>query len=381
MFNKKLELIRYQNKNIFDIISTFSACILFILFCSATTIHAEKNVFQQLENEFKKVVTTSRTNVVKVIATQTKTTQLPGKNNKVQTFFQNISSGIVLDKEGHIATTTFNMKPNRIVVTLNNDMSIPAKILGMDELTDLVVLKTEKKLPMQVKAGNSERIDTGSWVVTIGRSHGVNPIISFGIVSGKETLPAHPCNELIKINAPISPGNSGGAVVNTSGEVVGMILAVLTEPYNQSTFSLELPKQILKQPEITTETKSEFTIPFQLPIDLLNRPEITFAVPIETVKFVASEIIKHGKVPRGWLGVETAPNEIGVIVTSVVTNGPAHKSGILPKDVILEFNSTPIQNFPDLLRCVGSETPNTRIKLKIRRSTHERTYTVKLGER
>ena len=381
MLNKIMEATQSLSKNLLNTINTFSACILILVFCTAGICYAEENVLQQLENEFKKVVTTSRTNVVKVIATQTKTTQLPGKNNNVKTLFQNISSGIVLDKEGHIATTTFNLKPNRIVVTLNNDNSIPAKIIGMDELTDLVVLKTEKKLPMQVKSGNSERIDTGSWVITIGRSRGVNPIVSFGIVSGRETLPAHPCNELIKINAPISPGNSGGAVVNTSGEVIGMILAVLTEPYSQTSFPLQLPMQALNQPKITTETKREITIPFQLPIDLLNRPEITFAVPIETVNHVASMIIKHGKVPRGWLGVETVTNEIGVIVTSVVTNGPAHKSGILPKDVILEFNKIPVKNFPDLLRCVGSETPNTRIELKIRRRSHEKSYTVKLGER
>ncbi len=372
---------RYLKKNIFNTISIFCACILIVLLSSASTIYAIETVLQQLENEFKKVVTTSRPNVVKVIATQTKTTQLPGKNNKMKTISQNISSGLVLDKEGHIATTTFNLKPNKIVVTLNNNVSIPAKIVGMDELTDLVVLKTEKKLPMQIKSGNSKRIDTGSWVVTIGRSHGVNPIISFGIVSGKETLPAHPCNELIKINAPISPGNSGGAVVNTSGEVVGMILAVLSEPHNQPSFPLQLPMQILNHPKITAETKGEFTIPFQLPIDLLNRPEITFAVPIETVKFVSSEIIKHGKVPRGWLGVETDTNEFGVFVTSVVTNGPAHKSGILPKDVILQFNNTPVQKFPDLLRCVGSESPNTRIKLKIQRNNHVKSYSIKLGER
>ena len=340
MFFKGLKRIRNMNIKFYNICNGLGASILISLLCFTAPSFANENVLQLLEKEFKKVVTTSRSAVVKVIASEAVPPEVPANIRKIITR-QNISSGIILDKDGHIVTTTFDIKPNRIEVILNNNKKVPAKLIGIDELTDLVVLKAENKFPMHVKQGDSSEIDTGSWVVTMGSSRGVHPIISFGIVSGKETLPAHPCAELIKINAPVSPGNSGGAVVNTSGEVVGMILAVLTEPNERNPFQT------------------------QLPLQMWNNQNITFAVPIETVKSVATEIIKHGKVPRGWLGVDIEIRDFGVFVTRVVENGPAHKSGLLPQDIILEFNNAPVKNYAELLRCVGSASPNTKVILKM----------------
>lgn len=331
--------------------------MLIFLFYTSAPSFAGENILQLLEKEFKSVVNTARPAVVKVLATRHSTTQFSANRGKITIARQDISSGIILDKNGHIATTTFNMQPNKIEVIFNNNKKIPAKLIGMDDFTDLVVLKVEDKLPMQVKRGDSSKIDTGSWVFTIGSSQGDHPIVSFGIVSGRETLPALPCAELIKINASISPGNSGGAVVNTSGEVVGMILAVLTEPNGQN------------------------PLPPHLPMQMWNSQKITFAVPIETVKSVATEIIKHGKVPRGWLGVDIEIAEFGIFVTRVVENGPAHKCGLLPKDIILEFNNTPVKNYVELLQRVGSTSPNTEVILKIHRAGRDQNYTIKLGER
>ena len=347
-------------------ISTF-----IFLICTITPSFGQENMLQLLEKEFKKVVTTARPAVVKVIASQNTSAQLPPDIIKIipRTSAQlpsdiikiipreNISSGIILDKEGHIATTTFDITPSKIEVVFNNNKKVPAKIIGMDDLTDLVVLRVDNKLPMQVKKGDSDKIGMGSWVFTIGSSQGEHPIVSFGIVSGRETLPAHPCAELIKINAPISPGNSGGAIVNTSGEVVGMILAVLTEPNDWNSLQLQLPRQ------------------------MWNSQNITFAVPIETVRSVTTEIIKHGKVPRGWLGVDIEISDFGVYVKRVVEDSPAHKSGLLPKDIILEYNNTPVTNYLELLGRVGTALPNTKIILKINRNGREQNYTIKLGER
>lgn len=333
--------------------------IVFFLFhlFALTPSFAKESVMQQLEKDFKKVVINSRPAIVKVIATQHTTTQFPNNIRKMNVAQQSISSGIIFDKDGHIVTTTFDMIPNKVEVVLNNKKRIHAKLIGMDDLTDIVVLKTENKLPVQVKQGNTKQIGTGSFVLTLANSRGSHPIISFGIVSGMEILPDRPCDELIKINTPISPGNSGGAVVNTSGEIVGMLLAALTEPYLQDPFL------------------------FQFPLPALNRPGIAFAVPIETVKSVATEIIKHGKVRRGWLGVDIETKDFGVFVTRVYENSPAHKGGILPRDVILEFEDEPISVYTQLLRCVGTKRPDTVIKLKINRNGNEQNYTIKLGER
>ena len=345
------------NMDIVNLCKVFG--IVFFLFhlFALTPSFAKESVMQQLEKDFKKVVINSRPAIVKVIATQHTTTQFPNNIRKMNVSQQSISSGIIFDKDGHIVTTTFDMIPNKVEVVLNNKKRIHAKLIGMDDLTDIVVLKTENKLPVQVKQGNTKQIGTGSWVLTLANSRGSHPIISFGIVSGMEILPDRPCDELIKINTPISPGNSGGAVVNTSGEIVGMLLAALTEPYLQDPFM------------------------FQFPLQTLNRPGIAFAIPIETVKSVATEIIKYGKVRRGWLGVDIETKDFGVFVTRVYENSPAHKGGILPRDVILEFEDEPISVYTQLLRCVGTKRPDTEIKLKINRNGNEQNFTIKLGER
>lgn len=330
-------------------------CMFLVLFLIVLPTEAEDNFLQLFEKEFKKVINTARPAVVKVLATRTSKNVLSRNVGNITMLQQDISSGILLNKNGYIATTTFSFSPNKIEVVFHNDQKVTAKLIGMDKLTDLVVLKVDDELPERVKQGDSKKLDIGSFVFTIGSTHGDHPIVSFGIVSGCEYLPEHPCDELIKINVPISPGNSGGAVINTSGEVVGMILAILTEQTDMA----------LLQP----------------PIQLMKTQEITFALPIETVKSVADEIIKNGKVSRGWLGVDIETNDLGVFITRVIQDSPAQKSGLLPRDIILEFNNDPIRHYFELLRRVGTTTPRTDIILKIRRDGRIQNHTVKLGER
>jgi S1-C subfamily serine protease len=179
------------------------------------------------------------------------------------------------------------------------------------------------------------------------------------------------CGELIKINAAVTPGNSGGAVVNTSGEVVGMILAVLTEPTATNS-----PLDVLFEKQDNIDITQFLARP---PLAARNQ-EITFAMPIETVRAVAKEIIEHGKVARGWLGVEVDVGELGVFVRGVIENSPAHKCGLLPRDLILEFNEVPVHSYDELLKCVVSKRPNTKVQLKIGRNGTEQYSTVILGE-
>ena len=162
----------------------------------------------------------------------------------------------------------------------------------------------EFKTTAPVKWGDSSKINTGSWVVTIGSSYGHSPIVSFGIVGGWDTLPNQLCGELIKINAAVTPGNSGGAVINTSGEIVGMILAVLTEPPNTTNAAVDALLQKKVNPDIAQLLVQGFP-------QESRTQEITFAMPMETVRAVAEEIIEHGKVARGWLGVEVEIVDLG----------------------------------------------------------------------
>ena len=367
---------------------------LSLLLSVAVSGFANESVLQRLEKDFQRIVTDARPTVVKVVATQGVPVPLSWNTKELALMRQNISSGIVIDTAGHIVTTTFEMgPPSKIEVIFNNKRVSSAKLIGTDVFTDIAVLRAtgplRKSTPstdairspavpeewieftLPRKWGDSSKIDTGSWVVTIGGSYGQSPIVSFGIVGGWDTLPNQLCRELIKINAAVTPGNSGGAVLNTSGEVVGMILAVLTEPTaTHSPFDTLFEKQ--DDVDIT-----QFLA--RSPLAARNQ-EITFAMPIETVRAVAKEIIEHGKVARGWLGVEVDSGDVGVLVTGVIENSPAHKGGLLPQDLILEFNEVPVHSYDELLKCVVSKRPNTKVHLKIGRNGTEHYSTVILGE-
>ena len=368
--------------------------MLSLLFSVVMPGFTNESVLQRLEKDFQKIVTDARPTVVKVVATQGVPVPLSWNTKELALMRQNIGSGIVIDTAGHIVTTTFEMgPPSKIEVIFNDKRVSSAKLIGTDVFTDIAVLRAtgtlRKSTPptnavrspaapdewieftLPRKWGDSSKIDTGSWVVTIGSSYGQSPIVSFGIVGGWDTLPNQLCGELIKINAAVTPGNSGGAVVNTSGEVVGMILAVLTEPTaTHSPLDTLFGKQdgmditqFLDRPPLATRNQ-----------------EITFAMPIETVHAVAKEIIEHGKVARGWLGVEVDIGDLGVLVTGVIENSPAHKGGLLPQDLILEFNAVPVHSYDELLKCVVSKRPNTKVRLKIGRNGTEHYSTVTLGE-
>ena len=363
--------------------------LLSLLFSIVIPGFANENVLQRLEKDFQRVVTDARPAVVKVVATQVMSVPLPSDTEKLAFTRQNIGSGIVIDTTGHVVTTTFEMEtPSKIEVIFSDKKVFSAKLIGTDVLTDIAVLRiahtpreyTPPTVPNEWieltpprKWGDSSKIDTGSWVVTIGSTYGQSPIVSFGIVGGWDTLPNQLCGELIKINAAVTPGNSGGAVVNTSGEIVGMILAVLTEPTRTNS-----PADVLfkKQDDIDI---TQFLV--QSPPLGIRNQEITFAMPIETVRAVAKEIIEHGKVARGWLGVEVEVGELGIFVTGVIENSPAHKSGLLPEDLILEFNEIPVHSYAELLRCVVSKRPNTEVQLKVGRNGAEQHCTVILGEK
>lgn len=351
----------------------FVTALLSLVFYAVAPSFSKENILQLLEKEFQKVVTAARPAVVKVVATHSATLQLQPDTKNLLITRQNIGSGIVIDTDGHIVTTMIDMDANKIEVIFNDNTTSHAKLLGVDTFTDIAVLQVERNAPGPVKPGDSAKIDAGSWVVTMGSSYGNNPIISFGIVSGWDTLPDQFCAKLIKINAPVTPGNSGGALVNTAGEVVGMILAVLTEPHEWNLHTNAfLPKAV-------NDDITQFL--GQPPTPIWNHQEITFAIPIETVKAVATEIIKHGKVARGWLGVQIEARESGIYVTEVIENSPAHKGGLLPKDVILEFNEAPVHSYAELLRCVVSEKPHTQVRLKIGRDGTQQHRTVTLGEK
>ena len=354
--------------------SVVLAIVLFsICLCTAA---AEESVLQSMEREFQAIVKSVQPSVVEVVATCTVTAQkISGRrgpllaNDPENIFcYENIGSGIIIDSAGHIVTTAGVVdNADEIEIVFANGERILGTLIGVDTLIDLAVLSVENDNLPQTRIGDSDQIGTGSWVITVGSSYGHSPTLSFGTVSGLEILPDRPFYDAIKINASVNPGNSGGAVVNTSGEIVGVIAAKMEDPY------LKQISHWLNSPTLELPANQAAMLNAGTPFGRTwARSEVGFAIPINTVKHIAEQLTQYGKVPRGWLGVwleqeRERTTAVGVRVTKVSKGSPADKSGIKHRDVIVEFKGKPVRTFLELKKRVASSPPDTRVTVKIYR--------------
>ncbi|MCX6619426.1 MAG: Do family serine endopeptidase [Acidobacteria bacterium] len=257
---------------------------------------------------------------------------------------RSLGSGIVVDRGGYILTNRHVVeKADRIQVKLLNDSKqYDAKVIGSDDETDLAVIKIEAgKELAPAKLGNSDSIRVGDWVLAIGSPFGLEETVTAGIISAKSRdLPgAGQFQHFLQTDAAINPGNSGGPLVNLIGEVIGVNTAIIT--------------------------------------DRGSYEGVGFALPSNTAITVYNQIIKHGRVSRGSIGITFRPEgeqtpallrtygvKEGVFVQEVVKDGPAEKAGIKPGDVIVAVDGTAIKTGDQLVSKI-SETPvgsNVRIK-------------------
>jgi serine protease Do len=275
-----------------------------------------------------------------------------------------VGSGFIVDKSGYILTNEHVIDDaSKITVRLQSGDEYVAKIVGTDEETDLAVLKIEagKELP-SVKLGDSNSTQVGDWVLAIGSPFGLAQTVTAGIISQtkRETPYASVFQKFIQTDAAINRGNSGGPLVNMSGEVIGVNsqIATSTGDYNG----------------------------------------IGFALPSNEVAYVYQQILSNGKVRRGYLGVNLdsikpefgkvyeIPNAKGAIITNIADKeSRAAKAGLQINDVIIEFNGQPIEGHNDLIAKVASTEPEKEVKMVFLREVNNKlernTTTIKLGER
>ena len=255
-----------------------------------------------------------------------------------------LGSGVIVSPNGYILTNNHVVEgADEIEVVLNDSRSIRAKVIGTDPDTDLAILKIElDKLPVIV-LGNSDNAQVGDQVLAIGNPFGVGQTVTSGIVSalGRNQLGINTFENFIQTDAAINPGNSGGALVDTNGNLLGINTAI----YSRSGGNMG----------------------------------IGFAIPVSTAKQVLEGIVKDGQITRGWIGVE--PNDLspelaetfnvktrqGVIITGVLQNGPAAKSGIRPGDVIVKIADAPVVDVAHLLSAVASLKPGTAARFALER--------------
>lgn len=283
----------------------------------------------------------------------------PQQPQEGQRFVRGMGSGVIVSRDGYILTNNHVVRDaDRVQVMLLGGKRVDAKIIGRDAKTDIALLQIEGDDLKPIKLGDSDKLRVGEWVLAIGSplSANLDHTVTAGIVSakGRSRVGLAEYEDFIQTDAAINPGNSGGALVNLKGELVGINTAIATE-----------------------------TGGFQ---------GIGFAVPINMARAVMDQLIKHGKVIRGWLGVSIQnvtesiqkafklPVDYGALVGDVVENSPAEKAGIKSGDVILEIDGKRVRDIDFLRNEVASRAPGTKVELKIYRDGKERTVTVELGE-
>lgn len=262
---------------------------------------------------------------------------------------QGSGSGFIIDAEGHVLTNNHVVDgADKVQVQLHDGKEYEAELIGQDAVTDIALLKIVRKegdtspLP-HMKLGDSATLDVGEWVVAIGNPFGLQHTVTTGIVSAKgRNLGAGPYDAFIQTDASINPGNSGGPLLNMNGDVVGINTMILSGNG--------------------------------------GNVGIGFAIPINMAKSIVSDLMKDGKVTRGWLGVTIQKMTLelassfglnepqGVLVNGVLPKGPAERGGLLRGDVIVKYNGQELADFADLPKLVAQTRPGETVTLNILRN-------------
>jgi serine protease Do len=269
-----------------------------------------------------------------------------------------LGSGFIIDPKGLVLTNNHVVEnAEKITVRLSDDREFSAKVVGRDPRTDIAVLQiSDGKGSFPVAPlGDSADLQVGEWVVAMGSPFGLANTLTAGVVSAKgRHIGAGPYDNFIQTDASINPGNSGGPLVNLRGEVVGINTAIFSRTGGNM--------------------------------------GIGFAIPIDLVKDFLPELIRSGKVTRGWLGVsiqrvtpelaETLGIEKtqGALVANVFENSPAAAAGIMTGDVIVEYNGNKIAESNELPLLVARTKVGETVKVTVLRDKKQVPITVTLGE-
>jgi Do/DeqQ family serine protease len=271
---------------------------------------------------------------------------------------QAIGSGVIVDAvKGHVLTNHHVIEhADTIKVRLTDDRVLDAKLIGSDPETDLAVLQIPPERIQALPLGDSEKMEVGDFVVAIGNPFGIGQTVTSGIVSalGRSGL-GKGYEDFIQTDASINPGNSGGALVNLKGELIGI------------------------NSQIISRTGTNVGI--------------GFAIPSNMAKFVIGELLSHGTVQRGRIGIQGQqdltpevakafglPNTRGALITQVVPGSPGDKAGLKSEDIILEANGRQIRDFAHLRNLIGLMRVGDRIEFKVWRDGKTRVVPVTIGK-
>jgi Do/DeqQ family serine protease len=260
-------------------------------------------------------------------------------------------SGVIVSSEGYIVTNNHVIEnASEIEVILNDNSKYSAKVIGTDPSTDIAILKIEGSGFQPIPLGNSDDLKVGEWVLAVGNPFNLTSTVTAGIVSAKarninllsdrSKQDVLPIESFIQTDAAVNPGNSGGALVNTKGELVGINTAIASQTGSYSGYS--------------------------------------FAVPVNLVEKVMRDLIDYGIVQRGYLGVQinditqeiktknNLPSTKGVFVAKVIEDGSADKAGIKDGDVILKIGTKEVNSVASLQEEIGKRRPGDKVSVTVR---------------
>jgi Do/DeqQ family serine protease len=273
--------------------------------------------------------------------------------------FQSAGSGVIVDAKNGYIITNFHVieNANEITVTLLDNRSFPAKVVGSDEGADIAVLQAKQPNLVAMALGDSSHLEVGDYVVAIGNPFGLQHTVTAGIVSalGRTGINPDGYEDFIQTDASINPGNSGGALVNLRGELVGINSAILSGSGGNI--------------------------------------GIGFAIPVNMAKGVMDQLIKYGQVKRGVLGVtilDVTPDiakefgladASGALVTAVSERSSAERAGVKTGDIIVSINGVPVKNAHELRNSIGMLQIGDQVEIGLLRDGKSHKVTALVAER
>jgi serine protease DegS len=251
-----------------------------------------------------------------------------------------LGSGVIVSSDGYILTNDHVIRgADRIEIGLKDGRSAAAKVIGIDPDTDLALLKIDLPNLTPIPLGRSDNLAIGDVVLAIGDPYGVGQTVTQGIVSatGRSQLGLSTFENFIQTDAAINPGNSGGALINTAGQLVGINTAVFSPTGGSN--------------------------------------GIGFAIPVNLARGVMQDLVKYGRVIRGWIGIDIqdlnptlatalhSSSNQGIVVKGLPSPSPAKRAGIRIGDVLTAINGKPVADYRDALNLVARLKPGTPIEI------------------
>ena len=289
-------------------------------------------------------------------------------------------SGVVVQSDGYIVTNAHVVRnPNRrdtpiaadvVTVKTSDGKGYDAKVIGMDELSDLAVVKVEANNLVPATFGDSSAMQVGDWVLAVGNQLGFDNSVSVGVVSSKnrwlETAEQSLLIDAIQTDAAINPGNSGGPLCNVNGEVIGINSTIATYAHVASGVGFAIPAKHVKR----------------VVHDLIEFGAVQYAIlGIEPAPPTFSLVVPQDRETLAMLTESKNPPEYGVVVSQSYPGLPADKAGIKEYDVILEIDGRRIYSNVDFHRATMEKKPGDEVEIKLWSRGQNRTVTVKLTSR